>query len=237
MQTQTAKFSQPISTRKPPQQIEDFLMKRTNTLPTSLMAALLGLGLTAAGQAAHAEQVTPPNVPNQLEVQGNTAFLVGHATGTQNYVCLPATPPATGFAYVLFTPEATLFDDHGKQIITHYFSPNLAPDPGEIEGTIRATWQTSDTSIVWAKATANATHATDPDFVEEGAVAWLTLARVGAQDGPRGEDTFADVTFVQRLNTHGGLAPTDCTSLAAVGKVAFMPYTADYFFYSADDAN
>jgi hypothetical protein len=207
-------------------------MKRTNTLPTSLMAALLGL---AAGQAAHANQVTPPDVPTQLELlPGNKAFLVGHATGTQNYVCLPKD---AGFAYVLFTPEATLFDDHGKQIITHYFSPNLAPDPGETAGTIRATWQTSDTSIVWAKATATATNATDPGFVAAGAVAWLTLARVGALDGPRGEDTLSDVTFIQRLNTSGGLAPADCTSAADVGKVAFMPYTADYFFYSADDAN
>jgi len=217
--------------------MEDFFMKRTNTLPTSLMAALLGLGLTAAGQAVSAQQVTPPNVPNQLEIPGNTAFLVGHATGTQNYVCLPAPPPATGFAYVLFTPEATLFDDHGKQIITHYFSPNLNPDQGEVKGTIRATWQTSDTSIVWAKATASATHATDPGFVADGAVAWLTLARVGTQNGPRGEDTFADVSFIQRLNTHGGLAPADCTALANVGKTAFRPYTADYFFFTADDNN
>ena len=209
-------------------------MIRVNTLPTSVMAALLGLGLTAAEQAAAAHKVTPPSVPAQLEVPGNTAFLVGHATGTQNYVCLPKD---AGFAYVLFTPEATLFDDHGKQIITHYFSPNLAPDPDEIAGTIRATWQTSDTSIVWAKATAAATHASDPNFVAEGAVAWLTLARVGAQDGPRGEDTLSDVTFIQRLNTSGGLAPGDCTSAADVGKTAFRPYTADYVFYSADDDN
>ena len=217
--------------------IEDFLMKYTNTLRTSVMAALLGLGLTPAGQAAHANTVTPPSVPPQLQVlAGNKAFLVGHATGTQNYVCLPK---GTGFSYVLFTPEATLVDDHGKQIITHYFSPNLAPDPGENAGTIRATWQTSDTSIVWAKADAiaTATHESDPGFVAEGAVAWLTLTRVGAQDGPRGEDTLSDVTFVQRLNTHGGLAPGDCTSSADVGKVAFRPYTADYFFYSADDAD
>jgi Protein of unknown function (DUF3455) len=211
-----------------------FLMKRTNTLPTSVIAALLGLGLTAGGQAAYAGKVAPPNVPTQLEVQGNTAFLVGHATGTQNYVCLPA---GAGFAYALFTPEATLVDDHGKQIITHYFSPNLNPDPGETEGTIRATWQTSDTSVVWAKVAASATHATDPAFVAEGAVAWLTLARVGAQEGPRGEDTLSDVTFIQRLNTSGGLAPTDCTSAADVGKEAFRPYTADYFFFSADDDN
>src|SRR5262245_27861391 len=181
-------------------------MTRTNSHPTALIAALLGLGLTAAGQTAHAQKVTPPSVPFKLEVPGNTAFLVGHATVTQNYVCLPS---GAAFAYVLFTPEATLVDDHGNQIITHYFSPNLNPDDGEIAGTIRATWQTSNTSLVWAKANpeATATHQSDPGFVADGAVAWLTLTRVGAQDGPRGDDTFHDVTFVQRVNTSGGLAP------------------------------
>jgi hypothetical protein len=188
-------------------------------------------------QAAHAKHVTPPPVPANLEVpEGNTAYLVGHAIGTQNYVCLPS---GAGFAYVLFTPEATLFDDHDRQIITHYFSPNLNPDPdtGETAGTIRATWQDSDTSTVWAKATASASHTDFPDFVAEGAVAWLTLTRVGAQDGPRGGDTLSDTTFIQRLNTSGGVAPADCTSLADVGKQAFEPYTADYFFFSADDGN
>ncbi len=213
-------------------------MKDTNTLLTSAMSGMVAVGLMGAGQAAHAKQVTlPPVPPFKLEVPaGNTAFLVGHAIGTQNYVCLPS---GAGFAYVLFTPEATLFDDHGKQIITHYFSPNLAPfDPSDLDK-IRATWQASDTSIVWAAvlnpAEDSASHATDPDFVAEGAVAWLKLTAVGTQDGPRGGDTLSDTTFVERLNTSGGLAPADCTSLADVGKEAFVPYTADYFFFSADD--
>jgi hypothetical protein len=216
--------------------MEDVSMKHTNTLLTSAMAAMLGLGLMGAGQIAHAKHVTPPPVPADLEVpEGNTAFLVGHAIGTQNYVCLPS---GAGFAYVLFTPEATLFDDHGRQIITHFFSPNLAPtDPDETAGTIRATWQDSDTSTVWAKATASASHTDFPDFVEEGAVAWLKLMVVGAQDGPGGGDTLSDTTFIQRLNTSGGLEPSDCTSAADVGKKAFVPYTADYFFYSKDDVN
>src|SRR5512147_1336378 len=100
-------------------------MKHTNTLLSSVMAAMAGLGLMGAGQAAHAKHVTPPPVPANLDVpEGNTAYLVGHAIGTQNYVCLPS---GAGFAYVLFTPEATLFDKNDKQIITHYFSPNLNP--------------------------------------------------------------------------------------------------------------
>jgi hypothetical protein len=190
-----------------------------------------------APQPAHAERVTPPPVPTDVAVpEGNTAFLVGHATGTQNYVCLPS---GSGFAYVLFTPEATLFDEHGRQLITHFFSPDLAPsDPSEVVRTIRATWQDSDdTSTVWAKATGTATHASDPEFVAAGAVAWLRLAVVGAKDGPRHGDTLSDASFVQRLNTAGGLAPADCTSPADVGKEAFVPYTADYFFYSTDEGD
>jgi hypothetical protein len=210
------------------------------TRRTPLMGYATALAIAAAvlaPQAARAERVTPPAVPASVAVpEGNTAFLVGHAIGTQNYVCLPS---GSGFAYVLFTPEATLFDDHGRQVITHFFSPDLAPtDPNEIAGTIRATWQDSDdTSTVWAKATGTATHATDPGFVANGAVAWLRLAVVGAKDGPRHGDTLSDTTFIQRLSTAGGVAPADCTSAADVGKEAFVPYTADYFFFSSDDAN
>jgi hypothetical protein len=39
------------------------------------------------------------------------------------------------------------------------------------------------------------------------------------------------VTFIQRLNTAGGLAPA--TAGAAIGQEARVPYTADYLFYDA----
>jgi hypothetical protein len=184
-------------------------------------------------QPAHAEKVTPPPLPPGLaEVPaGNTAFLVGHAVGTQNYVCLPAD---FGFAFALFTPEATLFLDNDKQIITHFFSPNLSPIPPETLGTIRATWQDSrDTSSVWAKV-----HQPNGAAIVDkhaNAIAWLTLDVVGTQEGPTGGDTLADTTFVQRLNTVGGGAPeTGCASSGDVGKEVFVPYTADYFFFKKD---
>ena len=42
-------------------------------------------------------------------------------------------------------------------------------------------------------------------------------------------------TFIQRLNTSGGVMPSSgCALPTDVGKKAFMPYTADYFFYEAD---
>jgi uncharacterized protein DUF3455 len=205
-------------------------------------ATALAVAFTVAlPQPARAAIVTPPPVPTNIEVPtGNTLFLVGHGVGTQNYICLPS---GTGFKYVLFTPEATLFkpEDNTKQLITHFFSPNRNPTEGsgDEEGTIRVTWQDSqDTSTVWAKLNINPDGSpssfSDPPFVKHGAVAWLLLKAVGAEVGPTGGDTLSDTTFIQRLNTSGGLAPTDCASSADVGKQAFEPYTADYFFYKED---
>ncbi len=190
---------------------------------------------------AHAAHVTPPRVPAALEVQdGNRAFIEGHGAGTQNYICLPcpnASTPATscpddsGFAWLLFTPEATLFSDHGKQLTTHFFSPNPAED-----GKIRATWQDSqDSSIVWG---GQATQYTESDFVAPGAIAWLLLPMAGVQAGPSGGNTLTATTFIQRLNTAGGVAPSSgCSEPANVGAKAFVPYTADYFFYTKDHEN
>jgi hypothetical protein len=183
---------------------------------------------------AHADRVTPPPVPSPIAVQaGNKAFLVGHAVGTQNYICLPT---SSGFAFSLFTPEATLFEDNERQVITHFFSPNLSPIPPEVLGTIRATWQHSrDSSIVWG---GQAISSSDSAFVAQGAIPWLLLPAAGVQEGPTGGRTLSATTFIQRLNTSGGVAPsTGCSQPSDVGAKAFVPYTADYFFYSRDPGN
>ncbi len=193
-------------------------------LPMVCATALaVALALSLA-QLAHAHHVTPPPVPANIQVPpGNEAFLEGHGVGTQNYICLPS---GAGFAWTLFTPQATLFNDHVRQVTTHFFSPN----PFE-NGTIRATWEHSrDTSTVWGLVVQPSS---DPNFVAPGAIPWLLVQRAGAQDGPTGGDTLTDTTYIQRLNTFGGNAPsTGCAQLADVGKKAFVPYTADYFFYT-----
>jgi hypothetical protein len=186
-------------------------------------AGVLILVLPAMTAGASQATITPPPVPANIQVPaGNKAFLAGHAVGTQNYICLPS---GSGFAFSLFTPQATLFNDDHRQIITHYFSPN----PFE-SGTIRATWQSSrDTSKVWGAVSASST---DPAFVAPGAIPWLLVTVVGAQAGPTGGDTLTPTTFIQRLHTSGGVAPsTGCASSTDVGSRAFVPYTADYVFY------
>ena len=205
-------------------------------LPIACATALAVAFTVSLPQPALAHQVTPPPVPADIQVEpGNEAFLEGHGVGTQNYICLPCgvgtqtpicPPSSPGFAWTLFTPEATLFTDRARQVTTHFFSPN----PFE-KGAIRATWQHSrDTSIVWGGVLQSSS---DPNFVEQGAIPWVLLKKAGVQDGPTGGDTLTATTFIQRLNTHGGSAPLKgCAALADVGRKAFVPYTADYFFYT-----
>src|SRR5262249_47250879 len=143
---------------------------RLAALTSSLVASGLGIALVASTTVGQADEqsvaLASPSVPADIQTpEGNTVFRVGHAKGTQNYVCLPTT---SGFAFALFTPEATLFGNNDRQLITHYFSPN--PFEGD---TIRATWQDSrDTSTVWGQAVHSSS---DPTFVAPDAIAWVLL--------------------------------------------------------------
>jgi hypothetical protein len=161
-------------------------------------------------------------VPVNLEVPaGNVAYLTTRAEGTQNYVCVLA---AEGFGWQFFGPQATLFDDGNQQVATHFLSRN--PDEA---GVARATWQHSgDTSAVWAAAVANSS---DPAFVATGAIPWLLLRAVGTTfDG-----SLAATTYIQRVNTAGGVAPASgCHSARDAGKKALVSYSTDYIFYRAN---
>jgi hypothetical protein len=203
--------------------------RTTRRILSCASATALALACTVA--QAHGDEVTAPGVPFDIRVpEGNIAFFQGHGVGTQNYACSPS---GAGFAWILFTPEATLFNGAGKQVTTHFNSPNPSPldkntDPRVVAvgGAIRATWQHSrDSSIVWAKAVSSVS-------VRADSIAWVKLEVVGSQDGATGGDTLTPTTFIQRVNTRGGLAPFDgCSQLSDVGKKAFIPYTADYFFF------
>src|SRR5215213_4329365 len=154
--------------------------------PSNSAAALAVTAMISLSHSAHAHGLRAPAVPNGLEVPaGNVVFLKGAATGTQNYAC---TPSGNGFAWVLFTPEATLFNNADKQTITHFFGPN--PDPRDANtdsrvvatGTIRAAWQARDTSTVWARVFPPSQPSFDPAFVRPNSVPWLLLEKVGVQE-------------------------------------------------------
>jgi len=188
-------------------------------LSSFIVAALAA----AAPFAAMATNVKPPKVPDTLAVPaGSKAFLIGHAVGTQNYICLP---DGSGAKWVLFGPQATVFDDHGRQLMTHFLSPNPAES-----NALRATWMDSDrTSSVWAVKVAESD---DARFVEPGAIKWFLLKVMGAEEGSQRHDRLMKTTVIHRVNTSGGVAPaSECMLTGDVGKTKFVPYTADYVFY------
>jgi hypothetical protein len=234
-------------------------MKRSTTVarhgtrltPLRMVCAVgaVALSLTSAVSQPRLAAADPkgvivvPAVPPNLEVPvGNQVYLEGHAVGTQDYICLPcpnaitpaATCPASGFAWAFYAPQATLFDievGHDKQIITHFLSPNPAEG-----GTPRPTWQHSrDTSTVWVNSSVPpAQSSTDQAFVAAGAIPWLLLRVAGTHGGPTGSDTLTKTTYIQRLETSGGVAPAASTCTEEdTGKKALVPYSANYFFYKA----
>jgi len=222
---------------------------KTTRVQWRFVAALaLGCALAGATHAqAQAQTVTPPPTPTIITPPvGNSAFLVGHAIGTQGYVCLPTSTGASTASWTVkpARPEATLsqtFFGQNFQIVTHFLSPNETPNEAATKPIPfgSATWQSSfDTSKVWAQVLHNniVIAGTDPKSCpNSNSIACLLLEAVGSQQGPTGGNILSKTTFVQRLNTKGGVAPdTGCFTSADVGNQVLVPYTADYFFYTKD---
>jgi hypothetical protein len=111
----------------------------------------------------------------------------------------------TGWAFV--GPEALLYHDEGDNggMGIHYAGP---------------TWESASGSKVVGAVVDRCTP--DPD-----AIPWLLLKAVSSE----GPGIFHGVTYIQRVNTTGGLAPTGAGDF--VGQVVEVPYTAEYYFYRA----
>jgi Protein of unknown function (DUF3455) len=187
----------------------------------NIVAVLCVLALAPAmSWAQGTNRVIAPQVPQEIAVpDGHVPFLVAHAVGTQGYFCLSS---GTSSVWVPFGPQATLFDEELGQVMTHFLSPN--PDQG---GALRATWQDSrDTSAIWAEL---AIPSSDGNYVAPGAIPWLRLTVVGQEPGPNGGHRLTAATYIHRVNTVGGIAPT--TPCSEVDRRALVPYEADYYFY------
>jgi hypothetical protein len=171
------------------------------------LAGVLALGAIVA-VAAVAAPAPQTSAGEQLDPRtydaGARLFLVAHGTGVQKYVC------TAGGTWLFTDPEATLDKSTGtaKAIGTHFL--NFA--------TGRPVWQLRDGSFVEAARTQGASGGA-------GNVALLLLQGVAT-----GGDRLGGTTWVQRLNTSGGVAPAgSCTPGATIA----VPYAADYFFWRA----
>jgi Protein of unknown function (DUF3455) len=112
-----------------------------------------------------------------------------------------------GTTWTFVEPVATLFADaaYHEKVAIHYLGP---------------TWE----SNVGGKVVATRLQGCTPDPT---AIPWLLL-QTASTEGP---GLFGSITYIQRVNTKGGLTPT--APGFSIGAVAEVPYTAEYYFYRA----
>jgi len=160
--------------------------------------------LTAVAAAAALLPAAALAGPATPEVPGGIAVPDGHkpylVAHAEGVQIYECTASAT---WRLVAPRATLTGENGKVVASHYGGP---------------TWEARDGSAV--KAARDAGVAGAP-----GAVDWLRLKATSTTDG-----RLAATTYIQRIDTVGGVAPAgSCTA----GASAEVPYTADYVFFKA----
>jgi len=160
------------------------------------------LGCSTPTQAGNDNRA--PEVPAALQVPGgNKVSFHVYAVGVQIYVATASANSPTGYGWTFRAPEATLYDPDGNVVGLHYAGP---------------TWETESGSKVGGARVAGATP-------NANAIPWLLLQATSTQ----GSGILAHTTYIQRVNTTGGLAPA--IPPVQPGQETSIPYTAEYFFF------
>jgi hypothetical protein len=151
--------------------------------------------------------VTPPDVPQALSPPAaQTIFVEALASGVQIYECAPKVDAPSTFEWTFRAPEAALVDRAGRPIGKHYAGP---------------TWESIDGSTVVGEVK---TRAPGPD---KSAIPWLLLTAKSTS----GSGLLSQTRSIQRVQTAGGIAPTQACAPENAKQVARVPYTATYSFY------
>jgi len=154
-----------------------------------------------------AAEIPPPQVPENLKApETEVVLLKALGKGKQIYACKAKADNAAQFEWVLARPDADLLDAQGTKIGTHYAGP---------------TWEATDGSKVIGQVQQRA-NAPEPN-----AVAWLLLKAKETQ----GAGALSHVSYIQRVNTAGGMPPAGGCDKDHAGAEASIDYHADYYFY------
>ena len=161
------------------------------------------LPLIASLAAVSAFAQTPADITPPA---GNKAAMTLSATGMLSYECKAVADKPGAFAWTFAGPDAKLWDANKKEVGKYYAGP---------------TWEATDGSKVTGKQLA----------VSPSAAGAIPLQLVQAAP-TTGAGAMADVTYIQRLKTVGGVAPATPACVATnVGTKSTVGYTADYVFF------
>lgn len=175
----------------------------TNTATVAIVIATAGL-LSAC---ASMQQPTPV-VPAAIAIPaGNQVAMRLVGAGDLNYECRVSATDAAAFSWVLASPNAILSDASMGAVGKYYGGP---------------TWELNDGSKVTGKQLA----------VSPGAAGSIALQLVQASPAT-GNGKLNGVTYIQRLNTMGGVPAALPCDASKVGSKHIVKYQADYVFYKA----
>lgn len=180
-------------------------IKLVITLVVLLGVAVVALASTPTAQAGDGGHAPDLPSPACAKVQ----VMAGNKVAFHAYARGVQVYRWNGSTWVFVAPVATLFADadYQAQVGIHYAGPR---------------WESNSGSVVRGAVKESCT----PDPT---AVPWLLL-QATETNGP---GIFSSVTYIQRVNTTGGLRPTADGSF--IDESAEVPYTAEYYFYRAED--
>lgn len=149
------------------------------------------------------------NGPELPEACGSIAVEPGHKLAFHTFAKGVQIYRWNGASWTFVAPEATLYAEPGYfgEVGIHGMGPH---------------WTSKSGSRVEAARVLGTGCRPDPTAIE-----WLLLKQTKAT----GPGIFGNITFIQRTNTTGGLAPTD---QGALNELRQVPYTAEYYFYRAE---
>ena len=133
-------------------------------------------------------------------------------------------PPGNRLAFYVYAVGVQIYRWNGtgwtfvEPVATLYADPNYHVKVGVHYG--GPTWEANNGGKVVAARVASCS----PDPT---AIPWLLLQATSTE----GPGVLNSVSYIQRVNTKGGLAPTAPGS--TTGVVAEVPYTTEYYFYRA----
>jgi hypothetical protein len=186
-------------------------MKTTlQTAPFRFTAVVTTAALAAVLAACAATPSAAPTVvPAAIAVpMGNKLAFTLKGSGLLNYECRAKAEAPGGAEWALVAPEAVLKNSSDAIVGKYYAGP---------------TWEHGDGSKVTGKQLA-----VSPAPVS-GNIPWQLVQAAPAT----GAGLLVGVTYIQRVNTVAGVAPSEPCTTAVVATKRQVRYSADYLFFKA----
>ena len=177
------------------------------TRPVLAVAAALLVSACASGPMM--KPYDQSMLPGPVQVpSGNRVAMETVGMGSITYECRVKANTTGDYEWFFVGPDAKLMDRSGKQVGKYYGPP--------------ATWENMDGSKVTATQVAVAP-----------AMAGSIPYQLVKANPAMGNGMMTGTTYIQRVATSGGVAPSMPCSAGNIGAKQVVQYQADYIFYRA----